>query len=123
MLIDREGNIIMFWERKNGPVIIDKNNAYGIEFTICLPYENDRMGGIFQEIKKLKKQLEGTDYKLMKFMDGDITKEEYAPIQAEREAWRQQIRNLEAQLIEPSLTKEEIEAAEKAAMEKLQDES
>lgn len=53
---------------------------------------------IFNEIRLLKSQLTATDYKALKFSDGALTEEEYAPIRAQRQVWRDQINALEAQL-------------------------
>lgn len=45
-----------------------------------------------------KKQLEETDYKAIKYAEGLLTAEEYAPIKAERQAMRDEINRLEAEL-------------------------
>ena len=50
------------------------------------------------EIKMIKSYLAATDYKALKFSDGALTEEEYAPIRAQRQAWRDEINMLEAQL-------------------------
>lgn len=48
----------------------------------------------FIEIQKLKAQLAKTDYKALKYAEGWYSEEEYAPVKAEREALREQIRQL-----------------------------
>jgi hypothetical protein len=48
-----------------------------------------------QQIADLKAQLAATDYKAIKYAEGWITKEEYAPIRAERQAIRDKINELE----------------------------
>lgn len=50
------------------------------------------------QIAQLKDQLSATDYKAIKFAEGWMTEEEYAPIRAERQALRDQINALEAEL-------------------------
>lgn len=50
----------------------------------------------FWQIQDCKKELQQTDYKLLKFMDGELTAEEYEPIKQERAALRIRIRELEA---------------------------
>lgn len=50
------------------------------------------------QIAELKRQLADTDYKAIKFAEGEITAEEYAPIKAQRQEWREQINNLEKSL-------------------------
>lgn len=51
-----------------------------------------------EQINQLKSQLSATDYKAIKFAEGWMTEEEYAPIRAERQAIRDQINALEAEL-------------------------
>lgn len=63
-----------------------------IEYTKSPRYPID------QKINALKRKLSATDYKAIKYAEGLLTEEEYAPIKAEREAWRVEIRELEAQL-------------------------
>lgn len=43
------------------------------------------------EIAQLKKQLSDTDYKAIKFAEGEISAEEYAPDKQQRAYWRQRI--------------------------------
>ena len=50
------------------------------------------------EISKLKRELAETDYKCLKYVDGALTEEEYAPIKAQRAEFRRQINELEAKL-------------------------
>ena len=52
------------------------------------------------QIDLLKKQLDDTDYKAIKYAEGLISEEEYAPIKAERQSIRDQINELEASLVE-----------------------
>lgn len=47
------------------------------------------------EIVDLKVRLRESDFKAIKFAEGELTIEEYAPIKAERKAWREQINELE----------------------------
>lgn len=54
----------------------------------------------FKRINYLKAKLAETDYKAIKYAEGEITEEEYAPIREERRAWRDEINELEAQLAE-----------------------
>ena len=52
------------------------------------------------QILKLKEQLKQTDYQAIKYMEGLISEKEYAPIKAQRQAWRVKINNLEVELKE-----------------------
>lgn len=46
-------------------------------------------------INELKQLLTDSDYKAIKFAEGQMTEEEYAPIKAQRQAWRDEINELE----------------------------
>lgn len=48
------------------------------------------------EIAELKQRLAASDYQAIKYAEGHFTDEEYAPIKAERQAWRNRINELEA---------------------------
>lgn len=55
------------------------------------------------ELKKaridvLKQQLSDTDYQAIKYAEGQISAEDYEPIKAQRQAWRDEINELELQL-------------------------
>ena len=56
----------------------------------------DRENAI-QEINQLKKQLSDTDYKAIKFAEGEINPEEYLPIKNQRAEWRAKINQLQAE--------------------------
>lgn len=47
------------------------------------------------EVRQLKQNLLDTDYKAIKFAEGWITTEEYAPTKAQRQEWRDRINELE----------------------------
>ena len=49
------------------------------------------------EIEQLKEQLASTDYKAIKYAEGWLTEEEYAPIKAERQSLRDRINELGVQ--------------------------
>ena len=55
-----------------------------------------------REIIELKQQLYRTDYLAIKFAEGVITEEEYAPTKAKRQEWRTRINELEEGLNEES---------------------
>lgn len=46
-------------------------------------------------IADLQNHLAETDYQAIKYAEGWITEEEYAPIKAQRQAWRDEINRLE----------------------------
>lgn len=47
------------------------------------------------QIQILKGKLLNTDYKAIKYAEGEITAEEYEPIRAQRREWRKEINELE----------------------------
>ena len=51
----------------------------------------------YVEINELKAKLRDTDYQATKYSEGWFTEEEYAPIKAQRQAWRDRINELEKQ--------------------------
>lgn len=51
----------------------------------------------FGKILELKKKLAESDYKLMKYMEGELTEEEYTPIKQQRKEWRKEINELEVE--------------------------
>lgn len=53
-----------------------------------------------QQLSNLKYELSETDYKTLKYMEGWLTAEEYAPVKEYRESLRVQIRELEAEIEE-----------------------
>ena len=50
------------------------------------------------EIAQLKKQLSDTDYKAIKYAEGQLTEEEYSSIRLQRQSYRDRINELEALL-------------------------
>lgn len=118
MIIDKEGNILKAWIRGNGPIVKDKaeSNPYSIDFAIAVRY-SDEQKQAFSDIWIYKQYLKSTDYKAIKYAEGAISEEEYAPIKAERARARERINELT--FPEPTLTREQIDEAERKAMEHL----
>lgn len=57
-----------------------------------------RICKIKNKITILKLKLQRSDYKAIKFAEGEITASDYAPIREQRKAWRAEINALEAEL-------------------------
>lgn len=51
-----------------------------------------------REIVELKKSLASTDYKLYKYLEGELDGAEFEPIKQNRKQWRKQINDLEAEI-------------------------
>lgn len=63
------------------------------DIQVYIPYTQKELNYI--EINLLKTKLLETDYKAIKYAEGQMTEEEYAPIKAERQEWRNRINYLE----------------------------
>ena len=57
--------------------------------------ERERQAEIDEEITHLKQLLADSDYEAIKYAEGWLSEEDYAPIKAQRESWRARIRELE----------------------------
>jgi hypothetical protein len=51
-----------------------------------------------EQIIQLKGKLHNTDYKAIKFAEGELTEAEYAPVREQRKAWRNQINALRSEI-------------------------
>ena len=69
-----------------------------IEAQKAIAEKKKRIKQINEQIKVLKYNLEHTDYKQAKWIDGALTEEEYAPIRVQRQEWRERIYALEEEL-------------------------
>lgn len=52
------------------------------------------------DIINLKLKLKASDYQAIKYVEGAITEEEFAPMKAQRQMWRDEINRLENELKE-----------------------
>lgn len=52
------------------------------------------------KIDEFKKKLSETDYKLFKYLEGELSEEEYQEVKSLRQEWRNQINTLEEELNE-----------------------
>ena len=94
---DEKGNIIV---EEHAETIQKEVPVMGMVYRDATPEEEAEIRKqieipVEEQIEQLKEQLSATDYKAIKFAEGWLTEEEYAPIKAEREAIREQIRALE----------------------------
>lgn len=53
---------------------------------------------IIKRLNELKQKLTQTDYQAIKYAEGEMTVEEYAPIKAQRQSWRAEINQIEETL-------------------------
>lgn len=83
---------------------VEKPKKYGYE-TIIVMDEINKIAFFklvereeHKEIEALKKKLAETDYLTLKYTEGQLTEEEFAPIREQRQAWREKINELETKL-------------------------
>ena len=60
--------------------------------------DRDTKKEIFDTIVELRIKLRETDYKAIKYAEGEISEAEYAETKEQRKAWRVRINELQAQL-------------------------
>lgn len=60
--------------------------------------KQQQMGRLKRKICVLKQNLSRSDYQALKFSDGALTEEEYAPMRAQRQAWRDEINAAEEEI-------------------------
>ena len=92
------------WDLSNNiPVedvqVSDINHGYYPKDLCPMKTEQDLLKDQYRlEIQQLKKQLSDTDYKAIKYAEGQISEEEYSPIRLQRQSYRDRINELEALL-------------------------
>ena len=116
MIIDKDGNILQSCLMKYGIVVEDVQPD--ITFHIFLPYANKEDIARKNEILSCKESLTNTDYKTQKYIEGQLTDDEWKAAKAQRQAWRDRINELEALITNPTITQEEMIKAEEAALAK-----
>lgn len=117
VVINKNGDVLQAWWRFNGPAIEDRDNKYKIDFLIGVPY-TEKQKSQFKRIEELKNLLKNTDYQPNKYIEGEYTDEEWEQKKAQRSIWRNEIREIEKDFVEPTLTREEIDEAEENAIRK-----
>ena len=90
------------WDIENNYISIEDTqqsdiNGWTYRKDVC-PMKTQEMidrENAIQEITQLKKQLSDTDYKAIKYAEGQLTEEEYAPTRSQRASWRARINKLQ----------------------------
>ena len=76
--------------------VSDVNGFYYRKDLCPMKTEQDKLRDQYRlEITQLKKQLSDTDYKAIKYAEGQISESEYASVRAERQGYRDRINYLE----------------------------
>ena len=90
-VLDEDGNVVAKEKRKaTRPILVENDRSDEIA-------EEQRQAKL-SEIAELKKNLSDTDYEAIKFGEGAMTEEEYAPYKTRRAEWRARINELEESL-------------------------
>lgn len=84
---------------KDDVKVSDVNNWHYLKSKCPMKTEEDLLKDQYRlEITQLKKALSDTDYKAIKYAEGQISESEYAPVRSERQGYRDRINELEALL-------------------------
>ena len=93
------------WDIENNYIAISDTqksdlNGWTYRKELCpMKNEEDKLKDQYRlEIQQLKKLLSDSDYKAIKFAEGQISEEEYAEIKSERQGYRDRINYLEGLL-------------------------
>ena len=93
------------WDIENNYISIEDTqqsdiNGWTYRKSECpMKTEEDKLKDQYRlEITQLKKQLSDTDYKAIKYAEGQISESEYASVKAGRQGYRDRINELEAML-------------------------
>ena len=93
------------WDIENNYISIEDTqqsdiNGWTYRKELCpMKTDEDKLKDQYRlEITQLKKALSDTDYKAIKYAEGQISEEEYASVRAERQSYRARINELEALL-------------------------
>ncbi len=92
-ITDEEWQALLM-EQSNGKFIVSDKNGKPVAIT-KQPSERDLAEVRIYELKSL---LSESDYKAIKFAEGELSAEEYEPIKQQRRAWREEINLLEKQI-------------------------
>lgn len=93
------------WDIENNYISIEDTqqsdiNGWTYRKEVCpMKTEQDLLKDQYRlEIQQLKKQLSDTDYKAIKYAEGQISEEDYSKIKSERQGYRDRINYLEGLL-------------------------
>ena len=93
------------WDIENNYISIEDTqqsdiNGWTYRKELCpMKTEEDKLKDEYRiEIQQLKKQLSDTDYKAIKYAEGQISESEYSEIKSERQGYRDRINYLEGLL-------------------------
>lgn len=91
---------------------IEAKDAYSedITYKVYIPYTADELlrRDLKNECKELLKFLSKTDFMVLKYIEGLYTEEQYAPTKAQRESYRERIREIKKQLLPEDITELDI---------------
>lgn len=85
---------------------IGKTKCFDVENNCVVDYDNsedERIRIANERIAELKMLLRESDYRAIKYAEGQYTEEEYAPYKALRQSYRDEINELQESLLESEL--------------------
>lgn len=75
--------------------LIGKGKKFDLQKKAIVNDSNYKDESIYITIEQLKSKLRETDYQAIKFAEGEMSEEEFAPIKEQRKNWRAKINKLE----------------------------
>lgn len=109
MIISAKGEVLSGYVATEGVVYHDG------DFYICVDYD-EQSREYAKEREECYEALNDSDYKALKYMEGAISEEDYAPVKEQRQKYRDRINELEEMIVTPALTREQMDEAEKKAL-------
>jgi hypothetical protein len=79
-------------------LVVDVTTGTQVMQEVEMDIPNPRISEIERRLQEIRVALQSTDYKQAKYLDGDYTEEQYAPIRDERKALRVEYNALEVEL-------------------------
>ena len=88
-LTDKEFDYLICEQNKGKQLKVVNGQVVAIDVIMLDEYKK------INRINELKHLLKESDYQTLKFIEGQLTPEEYEPIRIQRQAWRDEINQLE----------------------------
>lgn len=77
--------------------LIGKGKKFDLQKKTIVNDNNYKDESVYAAIEQLKLKLRETDYQAIKFAEGEMSEDEFAPIKEQRKGWRAEINKLEAE--------------------------
>lgn len=87
-----------YYRKDREILVLPKEETAPAGFVEITKKEYERLESVFSQLAVLKFELKKTDFKAIKHSEGLISDEDYEPVKAQRQEWRNQINELEESL-------------------------